>query len=800
MRISLNWLRDYVALTLPAHELARRLTLSTMEVEDIKPAFELAGLLVGQAFDVAPIAGSDHLRTARVETGSDSFNVVCGAPNLAEGQKIAFAPPGAQVLDARSHEKKTLKPAKIMGVESNGMICSERELGLSEEHTGILVLSEDAPLGAPLSDLIGDTVLTATGWAHRADLLSMLGVAREVAALTAQQVNEPPLEYPETLGPTADVFAVDVQAPDLCARFVAGVVEGVKIGPSPAWLQERLNAADIRPINNVVDITNYVMLEIGQPLHAYDFERVRGKRLTVRRAISGERLITLDGIDRVLTPDMLLICDAEGPTGLAGVMGGQLSEIAEDTVNVLLEGATWSASNIRRTSTLLGLRSEASSRFEKNVPAALAEQGVRRAMRLLVELAGGQARGPLVDHYPAPQPAKYVELPSARLTQVLGIDVGPEEVTPTLSALGFAVEQRDGGYGISVPYWRTDVSIPDDVVEEVIRILGFERLPATMIRGRLPEPIPQPQRDLREKVRDLLVAAGTQEVITYSAVSEPLLLRVMTREDLLQISPLRILNPVSNEHEYMRPTPRASMLETLRGNLRLGRPSLSLFETATVYFPREVRADLPEEREVLAGALSGRRADRWGRPSTETLDFYDAKGVVELLSERLGVPFSFAPSVDPLFVPGRAASITAAGRTLGVVGAVHPEVLQRFDIGAAAYYYELDLTVLLPLTGAVHRASSVVRLPAVHLDLGIVVDRDMPSGEIAAQIGRSKLVASVDVIDEYIGEQVPRGKKGLTFSVAYQSAERTLTADEAAREQDRLLGGLRKRFGAELRG
>ena len=799
MRVSLNWLRDYVPITLPAEELARRLTLSTMEVEDVKPAFDLRGVIVGQAFDVTPIPGSDHLRTARVETGTQTFGVVCGAPNLANGQKIAFAPPGAQVIDARNGQRTTLKAAKIRGVESNGMICSERELGLSDEHEGILVLPDTAPLGVPLAEIVGDTVLTATGWAHRADLLAMVGIAREVAAITDKNVTEPPLDYPETLGPVAEAFQVDVQAPDLCARFVAGVVEGVTIAPSPAWMQERLNAAGVRPINNVVDITNYVMLEVGQPLHAYDYDRVRGHELIVRRAMRGERLVTLDGVDRVLTENMLLICDAEGPTGLAGVMGGQVSEIADDTTTVLLEGATWSATNIRRTSTLLGHRTEASSRFEKNVPATLAEIGVRRAMRLLVEIAGGKARSGLVDVYTKRQELKTVELSDARLRQVLGIEVAAAEVLRTLTALGFGVEQYEGGYTVAVPYWRTDVAIPDDVVEEVIRILGFDRLPATTIRGRLPEPIPQPQRDLREQVRDLLVAAGGQEIITYSAVSEPLLLKVLSREDLLQIAPLRIINPVSNEHEIMRPTLRASMLETLRANLRLGRPSLSLFETAPVYYPQGDRVELPLEREMLIGALCGRRTDRWGRAAGEQLDFFDAKGIVELLGERLGVAFSFAASDDPLFVPGRAATVSARGAILGVLGAVHPDVLARFDIGAPVVLFEIDLAALLPLTGAVHRAESVVRFPPVRLDLGIVVDRGVPAGEIAAQIGKSKLVASVEIVDEYSGERVPADKKGLTFSVAYQSPERTLTADEAAREQERLLGGLRKRFGAELR-
>lgn len=799
MRISLKWLRDYVAITMPPEELARRITLATVEVEAIERSGDVPGVVVGQAFDVTPVPGSDHLRTARVETGGGSVQVVCGAPNLANGQKIAYAAVGARLKDAKCNEIHTLKPAKIRGVESNGMICSERELGISDEHEGILVLPDDAPLGAPLADVLGDTVLVAGAWAHRADLLAMIGVAREVAALTGQSVCEPPRDYPQQLGPVDEVFSVDIQAPELCSRFVAGVVEGVTLGPSPAWMQERLIAAGQRSINNVVDITNYVMLETGQPLHSYDYDRVHGHALIVRRALPGERLTTLDGIDRVLAPDMLVIADADGPTGLAGVMGGARSEVHGGTVNVLLEGATWNASNIRRTSTLLGLRSEASSRFEKKLPAELAERGVQRALKLLVEVCGGSARSGLVDNYPVPQRPVRVELTQERLQRVLGIDVAPDEAQHTLAALGFVAEYRDGRYAVDVPFWRTDVAIPDDVIEEIIRIIGFERLPATAITGTLPPPLPQPKRDLRERVKDILVAAGAQEVITYSAVSDELLRKVTPEEDLLQLGPLRVVNPMSAEHEFLRTTLRGSLLETVRDNLRLKRPSLSLFETAVTYVPADDRAELPEERETLIGALTGRRRDRWGRAGAGPLDFFDAKGLLEAFDQRLGVGFSYHEAADPLLLPGQTAAVAVAGVPAGVVGRVHPDMLARFDIDEPVYLYEIDLAALLPVMDRVHRAAAVPRFPAVRQDLGIVVDRNLASADIVAQVRRSRLVAAAAVIDEYLGDRVPRGKKGLTFSIAYQSPDRTLTAEEAAHEQRRILAGLQRRFGAEPR-
>jgi len=800
VRISLEWLKEYVDLTLPPEQLARRITLATAEVEEIiaPPAWE--GVSVGAVETCERIAGSDHLSCCTVRAADGVHQVVCGAPNVAAGQKIAYAAIGAELFSPRAGKPQKLKPAVIMKIESDGMICSEMELGLSENHEGILVLSDEAPVGTPLHDYLGDTVLVAGAWAHRADLLAMLGIAREVAALTGQSAREPDSSFEAMGGPIAGTLSVEIADPDLCNRYVAAVIEGVTLGPSPLWLQRRLEAAGVRAISNVVDITNYVMLEFGQPLHAFDYDTVEDNHVIVRRARAGERLTTLDGVDRELTPDMLLITDPGGPIGLAGVMGGANSEISERTKTILLEAANFHGMNIRRTSTRLGLRSEASSRFEKQLPAELALKAARRAVQLMVELCGGMAREGFIDVYPVPQPPLRIELSAARLRQVLGIEVSTADVTRTLRALGFGCEwQAPDRYLVDVPYWRMDVRIADDVVEEVIRILGFDRLPSTTIAGRIPELLPQPRRLLRERVKDVLVAAGAQEIITYSAVSEELLRKVTPAEDLAILQPLRIVNPLSAEHELMRTSLRGSLLATLADNLRLRRPALSLFETAVVYLPAEDRTKLPEERETLIGAICGERLDRWGHAGGEPLDFFDAKGLIEALDERLRIGLSYHAAADTILIDGRAAEVRAGEQAVGVVGQVHPDVLARFGIERDVFLYELNLAALLPLVMAIPGYAPISRFPAVVQDLALVVNEDVPAADLLAAIARSKAVSQVTLFDEYRGDRIGAGKKSLAFSVSYQAPDRTLTDADAAREQERILRSLGHQFGAELR-
>ncbi|HYM15359.1 MAG TPA: phenylalanine--tRNA ligase subunit beta [Dehalococcoidia bacterium] len=813
MRVSLKWLSEYVDLRLPADELARLLTQAGLAVDAIVCTGGDWGpeIRVGEVAAVDSHPNADRLRLATVDvTPDERHRVVCGAPNLAVGQRIAFATVGARVRDGHSGKPSVLKPAVIRGVESAGMVLSERELGLSDEHEGILVLPPHTPLGAPLADVLGDTIFELSVTPNRPDWLSVLGIAREVAALTGATVREPSLDYPAA-APVKGKVAVRIAAPDLCVRYVATVVTGIKLGPSPGWMQERLIALGQRPINNVVDITNYVMLELGQPLHAFDYDRIAGHQIIVRRGEEGERFTTLDNEDRTLTRDMLVIADERRPVALAGVIGGLESEVTARTANVLLEAATFLAASVRRTGAALRLRSEASLRFEKGLPPELALIASQRATKLLVELCGGTACAGSVDAYPAKAREQRVEITRERLARVLGIDPPVAKVRAVLTALGFSARWvPPDRYVVRVPYWRPDVRIADDVAEEVARIIGYDQIPAKLLEGAIPPLVEQPLRELRERARDVLAAAGMTEVITYSLTTLEAIERVVPREHLAIYPPYRMVNPISADHEYLRPTLRASILQTLAANLRYQKGEVAIFEAARTYHHPDQRLAqsgrpfgeeaLPDEQEHLVAAVTGRRFDRWGRPSTDAVDFFDACAYLDDLLHGLGVVALRVVATEHGFVPGRTAEIQVAGERIGVIGQVHPDVAAAFGVEQDAFVFDLTLDALAPHIGGVRKARPVSKFPAVEQDIALVVDADMPAAEVRAIIESTALVREARIFDVYTGDQVPPGKKSLAFALVYQSDDHTLTDDEVARAQRRLLERLRRDLAAELRG
>ncbi len=795
MRVSLKWLASYVNLRLSAAELARRLTLSTAEVE----AIETAGgswdkVHVGRVLGIAPHPNADRLRLATVDTGDDPRTVVCGAPNLAVGQKIAFADVGAHLIDGHTGKPSVLKVSTIRGVVSAGMVCSERELGLSDEHEGILVLPEAAPVGAPLQEYLGDTILDLYSWPHRPDLMSMIGVAREVAALTGETVQEPLIAYDSAAGPLEHRVKVRIEAEDLCPRYIGALIEGVRVGESPEWIQERLRAAGMRPVSNVVDITNYVMLEMGQPLHAFDYDEIADGEIIVRRAREGERLRTLDGEDRALDNRLLVIADPTGPIALAGVMGGEASEVSPATSRVLLEAANFNGINIRSTSTRLRLRSEASARFEKGISPEVAIHAARRAVQLFVEICGGRAAEGFADVYPGVAPVTVVQVRPERMRQVLGSDPGRAAVERALDSLGFLV---DGGppapYSVTVPYWRTDVRMADDVIEEIVRIVGYDTIPLTTIAGRVPERRPEPAYELRRRVQDALVEAGMQEIISYSLVNEEL----ATIGDGTTEGHLRIVNPSSLEHVYLRRSLRGSLLQTLAANLRQRRGRVALFETARVFMPRA--GDLPEEIETAAGVIGGRRLDRWGMPSEESVDFYDAKGILEALLAKLRVAATFRTAVDEELVAGRTAEIVSDGTVLGAIGQVHPRLAQAFDVREDVYLFELRLAALLVAVGTRSGYQPFSRYPATEQDIAVIVDQTVEAGRIEAILRQGRFVVDVRPFDLYTGPPIEQGKKSIAFSVQYQAPDHTLTDEEVNRSRNRTVQQLRQQLGATLR-
>ena len=806
MKLSLAWLREFVDVELPVPELARLLIDATAEVESwetIGAQWDPEHIRVAEVVAVEPHPNADRLRLATVETGSGLQQVVCGAPNLAVGQKVAFATEGAELVDGRTGERSKLKLRPIRGVDSAGMVLSEKELGLSDDHEGILVLPDDAPPGRPLQEQLGDVVFDISTWANRADLLGVLGFARETAAITGKPLREPDRSHGESAKRAEDMISVTIEDPDLCRRFTASVIENVTIGPSPAWMQERLQKAGMRPINNVVDITNYVMLETSQPLHAFDYDLVRGKKIVVRRATQGEKLTTLDGVEREFDDEMLLICDGEGPVGVAGVMGGGNSEVNGKTTTVLLEIANFKPGSIRRTATYLKLRTEASARFEKGLGREMPEYAQQRALHLFEQLTGGTVASGLVDVFPGKEQRPPISVPITRIEQVLGIEVPQADVTRILQALGFGCEFKysNGSYRVEPPDWRPDVEIADDVIEDIGRIHGYDKLPTTMLRGKLPAPEFNPLRDLRERLRDLGAALGFLETITYTLTDMPRLQRMVPASDALRSAPLGVVNPVAAQHTYLRTSLRSNTLETYAANRRNHDGALRLFEVGSEYLP--VEADLPHERTVFCAALGGTREGRWPHPGADRLDFYDAKGMVEAAFDELGIGPTFAPRSEFGLLEGHTAEIRAGKEVVGVLGQVHPENAAMFDIDEPVFLIELwieDLVRHLPERPEYEAPS---KFPEVRQDLALVVDADTAAGRVL-ELARSHRSGGVRIraslFDEYRGPGIPEGKKSLALHLRFQATDRTLTDADVARIQQGLLTRLSKELGATLRG
>lgn len=811
MKIPLSWLKQYVPVTLSPKELAHRLTMAGLEVsgvEEVGGEWARDKVVVGRVLKVDAHPDADRLTLPTVELGNgETMTVVCGAPNVAAGQKIAFAREGALLFSPRSGKVEPLKGARIRGVESHGMVCSVLELGLGDEHDGILVLDEDAPVGAPLIDYMGDAVLDIDVTPNRPDCLSLLGVAHEVAALTGEVVTEPDPSYDEHGPSIGDSVNIEIADADLCYRYTASLITGISIGESPQWMQDALIKAGQRPINNVVDVTNYVMLEYGQPLHAFDFDGVKDDTIIVRAARPGEVLETLDGERRTLQPPVLTIADSTDAIGLAGVIGGANSEMHDGTTAVLLESANFDPINTRRTSTSLRLSTEASHRFQRGIRAELAPLALRRATQLVLKLAGGEAARGIVDLYPGRKAPPEVSVSLHRISQVLGADFDMGQVEQILSSLGFeraaGIDEKTGAITMTAPYWRSDIEIEDDLVEEIARIVGYDSLPTTMLSSSIPHVDPQVMPILKERVRDLLAAAGMRETISYSATSLETLGEVAALDDGPQ--PLKIANPMSGELEYLRTSLRGSVLETLASNRRVDQSgSIRVFEIGRVFLRKEEakERDLPDQNEMLVGVLSGPRfATSWQSPEGE-LDFFDAKGVLESVFPNLGVHLTYKPHVDSILHPGKAAMLMLGETPVGVIGEVHPSVRESFDLGAGPVaMFEVDLEAVKEISqrmGVGYQSAS--RFPESHRDLALILDAGVPSDAVQAIIEGNRLVVKSVPFDVYSGQGVPEGKKSVAYRVVYQSDSATLTSEQVDKAQQDILRRLNRQLGAELRG
>jgi phenylalanyl-tRNA synthetase beta chain len=806
MKVPVSWLSEYVDIDMSLDDLAHRLTMAGNEVEEIERTGWIDNVVVGHVLTVAPHPDADRLRLVTIDHGEGQAEVVCGAPNVAEGQKIAYASIGAVLQDAYADEPgktKKLKRSKIRGVVSDGMVCSVKELGIGDDHDGILVLDNEAVIGTPIGELLGESVLDIELTPNRPDCLGMVGVARDVAAITGNPLKQPNTEF-EATGPDINTLAsVEIADPDLCLRYTASLIQGVKIGPSPQWLQDRLTAIGERPINNLVDITNFVMFELGQPLHAFDYDKVVDHKIIVRRAASGEKITTLDDKERKLDQEMLLIADPERGIGLAGVMGGANSEISDSTTNVLLESATFHGVNNRRTARTLELASQATLRFEKSLRTGLSEVGLRRATKLILEIAGGEVASGIIDVNPGGgQEQQRVLLDRARILRVLGIELADDLVESTLSNLGFEFDVDSVGWDVLIPYWRPDVSIPEDLIEEIARIIGYDNIPTTTLAGRPPQWQPQPEMDLRTRVTDALAKAGMREMISYAATTSDGEARVELPEETAASVKLR--NPITADFAVMRRTLREAILDTVARNSRTWRGPIALFETGRVFL--DFGEGLPEERQMAAGAFAGPRNELHWDGSTDASDFYDAKGAVESVLADLGIEATFEVGEDATFAAGRTALIKvpkANNAVIGIVGEVSSEVFSKFDAEVETVsMFELDLAAILKITedaAGSDKFEEFVRVPASHRDLSLIVDTGVTAGQIVDIANRNRIVTSATVFDLFEGKGVPEGKKAVAVRLVYQSPNKTLSGDQIGKIEGQILNQLSKELGAELR-
>ncbi len=801
MLVPLRWLSEYVDWEMSAAELAHRLSMAGAEVERIEQTgASWDQVVVGRVAEVAPHPAADRLRLATVDYGADEpMTVVCGAPNLAAGQTIAFAQVGAELIDPQSRKLRRLKRAKVRGVESRGMICSERELGLSDEHEGILVLPVDAPLGTPLADVLGETIFDIKPTPNRSDHFSILGIAREVAALTGGTVREPELGYQESATAAGERTSVTIDDVEGCPRYTAIVIEQVAIGPSPEWMQHALTSAGMRPINNVVDVTNYVLMEWGQPLHAFDYDRLHEQRIVVRRARSGESLELLDGSELELEVDDLVIADADRAVALAGIMGGADAEVSETTTTVLLETATFEAGTIRRSAARHKLRTEASLRFEKLLNPELAELAARRAAKLIADTSGGSVCAGIVDAYPGKSHPAQVVVSQARIEQILASQPSVETVRGLLGALGIPNRWLPPDrYAVSCPPWRSDILIADDVVEEIGRIIGYDTLPSAPMAGSVPDPEHDPERDLGERVRDLLSGMGWREIITYAAIAPGDLAVSTGAPGDASAESIRMQNPMNSEQDRIRPSLRPGAFRAFAANQHEARGPLALFEVGKVFWPRA--GALPHEERMLLALLGGSSESGVHSDSRE-LDFYDLKGALEQLAEGLAIAVDVEAlrQEDVALVTAEAAQVSLSGQVVGQMGRVSDAVGSYFDLVGPVYVLELSLSELAQRTTSAQEVELPSPFPAAVEDLALIVDEQTPAGDLAQAIGQQGLVESVELFDVYRGEPIPQGRKSLAYRVFYRSPQRTLGEKEVARARRGIVRRLQSQFGAQLR-
>ncbi len=802
MKFSLSWLTEYIPVEISAAELSDRLTMAGLEVDSISDRYEyLDTVITGRIVESKPHPDAESLKLCVVDIGGEKLEIVCGAPNAEIGMVTACAIPGTVFPDGRVLEK-----AVVRNRASNGMLCSEYELGIGSASSGILSLNSDIAPGEKVAKVLelSDTVFEVDLTPNRPDCLGIIGIAREVAAIQSG-----PLRYPEKTdaGSGSAVFdytSVSIQDPDLCPRYCARVVLDVTMGSSPFWLQDRLLSVGLRPINNLVDITNFVMMETGQPLHAFDFDKLADNRIVVRAAEKGESFTTLDGKERKLSSGMLMICDAEKPVALAGVMGGFNSEISEETRSVLIESACFNPASVRKTSKSLGLYTDASYRFERGVDPDGTVAALNRAAVLMQEITGGRLVEGVIDEHPGPAEIKTIPLSVKNTNRLLGTDLDQKSMADHLKSIEFSVEERgDDLLAVTVPSFRVDVSRHEDLVEEVARLSGYNSIPTTFPLIPSDTRLPSRRLVIRNEIKNLLLGYGFSEAINYSFINRSACEQLRLGMDDPRRNMLEILNPLSEEQSVMRTSLIPGLIGTMHRNVSMQIKTLRLFEIGKIFF-NTGKDKLPREVENLACIWTGKRNEFSWHDKGVDCDFYDIKGVAEGLFKALRVEkvkFTSLPAESCCYLkPGHSAGIYAGEEIIGVVGEIHPEAAANFDLKQPVSILDLDLDLLIPLIPEEKTSKPLPKFPSVSRDITMIVDRDIEAQSIIEHLEsvNENILEKVQLFDVYEGKPVPEGKKSLSLRLIYRSPEKTLEDEFVNSIHNRISGTVLTAFNAKL--
>lgn len=801
MIVSYNWLKEFVEFSLLPQELADLLTMLGLEVEAMESRFAgMDEVVVARVEEKAKHPNADKLSLCKVNNGREILNIVCGAQNFKAGDKVALAQVGA-VLPGDFR----IKRSKIRGEESSGMLCSEKELGLAEESAGIMVLPDDLPLGVPLFVALGlkDTIFEIGLTPNRADCLSVIGIAREIAAKLGLKVKYPRLEVAEGNTPITAIASVTVEDSRLCPRYTARYISGCRIAPSPQWLVNRLNAVGMRSINNVVDVTNYVLLEYGHPLHAFDFARLAGGRIVVRRAGEGERFTTLDGQGRDLKTSDLTIRDGERTVALAGIMGGENSEISDETIDVLLESAYFNPSAIRLTSKRLGLHTESSHRFERGADIQVLTRALDRAASLIAGLAGGTLAKGVIDIYPHKIEPRKILARLDKINHLLGLNLSSDSVKELFHNLEFGVETVEPGvFEVRVPLFRIDIEREIDLIEEVARLNGYERIPVSMPKARVFSDLPPRSQRLEKRLRNLLVAHGFNEVINFSFTSPDSWDKLLLEQDDPRRRNIKLLNPIIEEQSVMRTTLLPTLLETAARNISYRIVNQRIFELRRVYLPRPDQ-ELPHEPLYLAALMTGRRDLEGWNQSKDQVDFYDAKGVVENIFNDLKLPDALyaADKVERFYHPGKACTIYLGQEEIGSIGELHPDIQDNFGIDQSLYYLELNFEKLVTHSRSTTQILPPSRFPETFRDIAMLIDDEVDANAVISAVNTLdiKEIGEVSIFDVYKGGAIPHGQKSVAIRLRYRSADRTLTDDEVNTAHQRVIDHLVSKLNAVIR-